>query len=190
MMEHTCLQIKWCFKTRSCLREEPVTRRLKGIQQMRPELDEIDCKLLKELQRNARTSFAELGRIIGLSTPAVIERVKRLEESQVILGYHAHVAPTTVGRSVEAFIKVSVAGNHLLRFAATVQKIDEVLECYRITGAESFLVLVAVRDTVHLQAVIDLMMPYVSTNTSIILDVPVRWNAVEPELYSTKGRRG
>jgi Lrp/AsnC family leucine-responsive transcriptional regulator len=154
-----------------------------------PELDAIDYRLLGELQANARISFAELGRKVSLSTPAIIERVKRLEESGVIIGYHAQVSPSAVGRSVEAFIKVSVAGDKLLRFAQTVKKIDEVLECYRITGAESFLVLVAVRDTTHLQAVIDLMMPYVSTNTSIVLDVPVRWNPVIPEFRETKRSR-
>jgi Lrp/AsnC family leucine-responsive transcriptional regulator len=152
----------------------------------RLELDALDCKLLAELQANARISFAELSRKVALSTPAVIERVKRLEESGVILGYHAHVNPSSVGRSVEAFVKVSVAGDKLLKFAQTVKKIEEVLECYRITGAESFLVLVAVRDTTHLQAVIDLMMPYVATNTSIILDAPVRWNPVTPEVRTEK----
>jgi Lrp/AsnC family transcriptional regulator, leucine-responsive regulatory protein len=155
-----------------------------------PELDAIDCNLLAELQANARVSFAELSRKVSLSTPAVIERVKRLEESGVIMGYHAHVRPSAVGLLVEAFVKVSVAGDKLLKFAATVKKIEEVLECYRITGAESFLVLVAVRDTEHLQAVIDQMMPYVSTNTSIILDVPVRWNPIITEIRQTKRSRG
>jgi Lrp/AsnC family leucine-responsive transcriptional regulator len=154
-----------------------------------PELDLIDCKLLGELQANARISFADLSRKVSLSTPAVIERVKRLEESGVILGYHAQVSPSAVGRSVEAFVKVSVAGDKLINFAQTVKHIEEVLECYRITGAESFLVLVAVRDTAHLQAVIDQMMPYVSTNTSIVLDVPVRWNPMIPEMREAKRKR-
>lgn len=154
-----------------------------------PDLDLIDQKLLAELQANARISFAELSRKVALSTPAVIERVKRLEESGVIVGYHAQVNPSAVGRSLEAFVKVSVAGDKLLKFAQTVKNIDEVLECYRITGAESFLVLVAVRDTAHLQAVIDRMMPYVATNTSIILDVPVRWNPIIPELRENKRSR-
>ena len=151
-----------------------------------PELDAIDCNLLAELQANARVSFAELSRKVSLSTPAVIERVKRLEEAGVIVGYHAHVEPSAVGRSVQAFVKLSVAGDKLLKFAQSVKKIEEVLECYRVTGAESFLILVAVRDTAHLQTVIDLMMPYVSTNTSIILDVQVRWNPVIPEIRQTK----
>jgi Lrp/AsnC family leucine-responsive transcriptional regulator len=162
---------------------------LKPMTMNQPELDTIDCNLLAELQANARISFAELGRKVSLSTPTVIERVKRLEEGGVIIGYHAQVNPSAVGRSVEAFIKVSVAGDKLMKFAQTVKKIEEVLECYRITGAESFLVLVAVRDTAHLQAVIDQMMPYVATNTSIILDVPVRWNPVVPEVRQVNRQR-
>ena len=155
----------------------------------RSELDLIDCKLLAELQVNARISFADLSRKVSLSTPAVIERVKRLEERGVIVGYHAQVSPSAVGLMVEAFVKVSVAGDKLLKFVQSVKKIEEVLECYRITGAESFLVLVAVKDTNSLQAVIDKMMPYVATNTSIILDVPVRWNPVIPEMRPSERSR-
>jgi DNA-binding Lrp family transcriptional regulator len=65
-----------------------------------PELDLIDCKLLGELQANARISFADLSRKVSLSTPAVTERVKRLEERGVIVGFHAQVYPPAVGRSV------------------------------------------------------------------------------------------
>jgi DNA-binding Lrp family transcriptional regulator len=93
------------------------------------DLDLIDCKLLGELQANAHISFADLSRRVSLSTPAVIERVKRLEERGVIVGYHAQVIPSAVGRSVEAFVKVSVAGDKLLKFAQSVKKIEEVLEC-------------------------------------------------------------
>jgi Lrp/AsnC family leucine-responsive transcriptional regulator len=155
-----------------------------------PELDAIDCNLLAELQANARISFAQLSRKVSLSTPAVIERVKRLEEAGVIVGYHAHVDPSAVGRLVGAFVKLSVAGDKLLKFAQSVKKIEEVLGCYRVTGAESFLILVAVRDTAHLQVVIDMMMPYVSTNTSIILDAPVRWHPVIPEVRQAKRPHG
>src|ERR1700733_11726589 len=125
-----------------------------------PELDGIDGRILAELQANARISFAELSRKVSLSTPSVIERVKRLEDAGVIIGYHAHVEPSAVGRSLEALVKVSVAGDRLLKFAQGIKKIEEVLECYRITGAESFLILVAVRDTVHLQTVIVQLMRY------------------------------
>lgn len=143
-------------------------------------MDEIDCTLLAELQQDARVSFAELGRRVKLSTPAVIERVKRLEEQGIILGYRAMVSPAAVGLAVHAFVKVTVAGDWLAPFAGLVKRLPEVLECHRVTGAESFLVQVAVRDTLHLEAVIDAMMPYVATNTSMVLASPVSWNSVLP----------
>jgi len=143
-------------------------------------MDEIDCAIIAELQANARIAFAELGRRVKLSTPAVIERVKRLEERGVILGYRAMVDPAAVGLAVHAFVKVTVAGDRLATFAHVVKNLPEVLECHRVTGAESFLVQVAVRDTLHLEAVIDAMMPYVATNTSMVLASPVPWNSVLP----------
>lgn len=150
------------------------------------DIDGIDCKILGALQSNARISFAELGRTIGLSTPATMERVRKLEDAGVILGYHALVNPAKIGCPLEAFIKVTVAGDKLTRFAQNVKSIDEVLECYRITGVESFLVLVAVRDTAHLQILIDRLMPYTATNTSIVLDIPIRWNPLIPSVHRAK----
>jgi Lrp/AsnC family transcriptional regulator, leucine-responsive regulatory protein len=143
-------------------------------------LDEIDCDILAELQTNARVAFAELGRRVGLSTPAVIERVRRLEESNVILGYRTAVDPAKVGLPVRAFVHVTVAGDKLAKFAAVVRGLPEVLECHRVTGADSFIAQIAVRDVGHMQEVIDSMMPYVSTNTSMVLASPVPWNSVLP----------
>jgi len=153
-----------------------------------PHIDDIDCQILAELQSNARIPFAELGRRVGLSTPAVIERVHRLEESKVVLGYRALVDPAKVGLPVRAFVKVTVAGDKLARFAILVRKLPEVLECHRVTGAESFMVQVAVRDVTHMEEVIDAMMPYVATNTSMILASPVPWNSVLPAAHY--GRNG
>jgi len=143
-------------------------------------IDDIDCAILAELQANARIPFAELGRRVGLSTPAVIERVHRLEERQVITGYRALVDPAKVGLPVRAFVKVTVAGDKLAKFSALVRKLPEVLQCHRVTGAESFMVQVAVRDVTHMEEVIDSMMPYVATNTSMILASPVPWNNILP----------
>jgi Lrp/AsnC family transcriptional regulator, leucine-responsive regulatory protein len=149
-------------------------------------LDDIDCDILAELQHNARIAFAELGRRVGLSTPAVIERVRRLEESGVILGYRTAVDPAKVGLPVRAFVHVTVAGDKLVKFAAVVRGVPEVLECHRVTGADSFIVQVAVRDVGHMQEVIDSMMPYVSTNTSMVLASPVPWNSLLPALRHGK----
>lgn len=145
-----------------------------------PSMDDIDCEILGELQTNARIPFAELGRRVGLSTPAVIERVRRLEDSKVIMGYRALVDPSRVGLPVRAFVKVTVAGDKLTKFATLVRNLPEVLECHRVTGAESFMVQVAVRDVSHMEEVIDSMMPYVATNTSMILASPVPWSKVLP----------
>lgn len=156
------------------------------------ELDSIDHKILEELQRNARITFADLGRKAGLSTPAVIERVRHLESARIILGYHAHVDPAEIGLPVRAFVKITLAGDRLTRFAAQVKKIPEVLECHRVTGGESYIVQVAVRDVEHLELVIDSLMPYVATNTSMVLASPVPWNAVRPqraELPSSKASK-
>ncbi len=154
-----------------------------------PSLDDIDCEILAELQADARITFAALGRSVGLSTPAVIERVHRLEESGVILGYRTQVDPARVGLPVRAIIQVRVAGDKLAKFASVVRSLPEVLECHRVTGAESFIVQVAVRDVGHMETVIDSMMPYVSTNTSMVLASPVPWNSVLPaSRYGKKPR--
>lgn len=154
-------------------------------------IDDIDCEILAELQTNARVAFAELGRRVGLSTPAVIERVRRLEDNHVITGYRAVVDPAKVGLPVRAFVKVTVAGDKLQKFAALVRELPEVLECHRVTGAESFMVQIAVRDVRHMETLIDSMMPYVATNTSMILASPVPWNSILPAVRygAAKGRR-
>src|SRR6185437_8863672 len=154
-----------------------------------PSIDDIDCEILAELQTNARIPFAELGRRVGPSTPAVIERVRRLEDSHVIMGYRAVVDPAKVGLPVRAFVKVT--GDKLQKFAALVRELPEVLECHRVTGAESFMVQIAVRDVRHMEELIDSMMPYVATNTSMILASPVPWNSILPAVrYGVgKGKR-
>ena len=124
--------------------------------------------------------FAELGRRVGLSTPAVIERVRKLEDSGTIRGYHAQVDPGAVGLPLRAFIKVTISGDKLDRFAAVARRVPEVRECHRVTGAESFIVQVAVRDVAHLETVIDSLAPYVATQTSIVLASLIDWNPVVP----------
>src|ERR1039457_4326269 len=149
------------------------------IQQSTLTLDPVDCKILMELQMNARVAFTEIGRRVGLSTPAVIERVRRLEESGAIEGYHARINPAKVGLPVRAVVKISIAGDRLAQFALLVQKVPEVLECHRVTGSESHIFHVGATDVGHLERIIDKLMPYVATNTSIILASPVSWSPIE-----------
>ncbi len=136
-------------------------------------LDNIGWKILIELQENARIPFAELGRRVGLSTPAVAERVRRLEDAGIITGYRAQISAAKVGFPVLAFIRVNVVGDALPKFVKKAVKCPEVLEVHRVTGGESFIVKVAVKDHAHLEAVIDSLMPYVATTTSIVLSSSV-----------------
>jgi Lrp/AsnC family leucine-responsive transcriptional regulator len=139
-----------------------------------PSLDAIDHALIEELQDNARISFAELARRVHLSKPAVMERVRRLESTGVILRYRTEVDPAKLGLAVRAFVKITVAGDRLSNFARLARSVPEVVECHRVTGNESFLVQVVVRDMNHLETVIDALMPYLATNTSMVLNSPVR----------------
>jgi Lrp/AsnC family leucine-responsive transcriptional regulator len=136
-------------------------------------LDAMGWAILRELQQNARLSFAEIGRRVGLSTPAVLERVHRLEESGVILGYRADLDPVKVGMPIKAFIRLSVTGNLLHRVIGIAERLDEVLECHRVTGTDSFVIKVGVSSVEHLQELFDKFSPYVATTTSIILSSPI-----------------
>ncbi len=143
-------------------------------------LDGLDHKILAELQADGRISFAELGRRVGLSTPAAAERVRRLEDSGVIERYVAVVNPAKVGLPVRAFIKITLGGDRLPHFSEAAKRLPEVRTCHRVTGSESYIVEVAVRDLPHLEVVIDSLSPYVATNTSMVLASPVPWQPVVP----------
>ncbi len=132
-------------------------------------LDTIDWKILEELQEKARIPFAELARRVGLSTPAAAERVHKLEDDRIITGYRAEVDSRKIGFPLLGFVRVSLVGEALPRFPEKAAKLSEVLEVHRVTGSESFIIKVAVRHHEHLQAVLDALMPYIATTTSIVL---------------------
>lgn len=142
-------------------------------------IDEIDWKIIKELQDNARTSFAELGRRVGLTTPAVIERVRKLEDAQIITGYRAEIDTAKVGLPITAFIRMSISGVDYSKIIEVAEKTDEILECHRGTGNDSFIMKIAVSDVGHLQNLIDKLTPYGITTTSIVLSSPVRKRIIE-----------
>ncbi len=142
-------------------------------------LDRIDWKILKELQEDARTSFAELGRRVGLTTPAVIERVRKLEDAEIITGYRVEIDTAKVGLPITAFVRMSISGVDYSHIIEVAQEAKEVLECHRGTGNDSFIMKVAVSDVSHLQMLIDKLTPYGITTTSIVLSSPVRRRVIE-----------
>ena len=142
-------------------------------------IDEIDWKLLVELQKNARTSYAELGRRINLTTPAVIERIRKLEDARIITGYRAEIDAAKIGLPITAFVRMSISGVDYSRIIEVAEKTKEVLECHRGTGGDSFIMKVAVADVAHLQNLIDKLTPYGITTTSIVLSSPVKNRVIE-----------
>ncbi len=142
-------------------------------------IDATDWKILKELQENARTSFAELGRRINLTTPAVIERIRKLEDAKIITGYRAEIDAGRVGLPITAFIRMSISGVDYSKIIRVVEESSEVLECHRATGGDSFILKVAVADVEHLQNLIDRLTPYGITTTSIVLSSPVKSRVIE-----------
>jgi len=143
-------------------------------------LDELGWKLLVALQQNARASFAELGRTVGLSTPAVAQRVRRMEDEGIIRGYRADVDPVRIGLPIVAFIRMSIVGDVLEKLTARVRKMPEIAECYRSTGEDSFILKVNVISVEHLKDVIDRLTPYGTTSTSLVLASLVDRNLLSP----------
>ena len=142
-------------------------------------LDEIDRKILLELQSDARTSYAELGRRVGLTTPAVIERVRKLEDAGVITGYRAEIDTAKIGLPITAFVRMSITGVDYSRIIEVAEQSNEVLECHRGTGGDSFIMKVAVASVEHLQEIIDKLTPYGITTTAIVLSSPVKRRVIE-----------
>jgi Lrp/AsnC family transcriptional regulator, leucine-responsive regulatory protein len=142
-------------------------------------IDEIDWKILKELQINARITFAELGRRVGLTTPAVIERIRKMEDAGIITGYRVEIETAKVGLPITAFIRMSITGVDYSHIIEVASESTEVLECHRGTGGDSFIMKVAVADVGHLQTLIDKLTPYGITTTSIVLSSPVERRVIE-----------
>jgi Lrp/AsnC family transcriptional regulator, leucine-responsive regulatory protein len=145
-------------------------------------MDSIDWNILRELQRDARLSFAELGRRVGMSTPAVAERVRRLEDAGIIEGYTAVLNPEKAGFPIGAHIRIRVTGSESLarRLVALAAEIPEIVECHRCTGEESFALQVRVRSVEDLERLIDRLTPFGMTSTSLILSAPFRRKSLLP----------
>lgn len=139
------------------------------------ELDAIAWKILECLQGNARLTFAELGRTVGLSTPAVAERVHRLEEAGVITGYHACIDASKLGIPIRILMRLTIPGGDLpiSRTANTIKELSEIRRCHRITGSESFVIEADVASIRHMEALIDRLSALGATSTSTVLSSPV-----------------
>lgn len=136
-------------------------------------LDATDRTLLTELQAEARLSLAELGRRVGLSPPAVADRLQRLERGGVITGYRAEVDPRALGYPLAVVIRIRPAPRQIAKVAELAQRTAELVECHRITGDDCFFMTAHVRSVEHLEELIDRFTPYGQTTTSIVQSSPV-----------------
>jgi Lrp/AsnC family leucine-responsive transcriptional regulator len=148
-------------------------RHVAVIQKVEPGIDRTNLRLIDELQQNARLTVAELGRRVGLSAPAVAERLQRLEADGTIAGYRADVDPRALGYSLSVVIRVRPAPRELRKVAELAQRTPEVVECHRITGEDCYFMKAHVRDVTHMEEVIDVFAVYGQTTTSIVQSSPV-----------------
>ena len=136
-------------------------------------LDEVNQRLLAELTANPRLPMTELGRRVGMSSPAVTERVRRLEESGVIRGYRLEVDPAALGLPLTAYVRVRPNAGQLPRVAALAREVPEVVECHRITGEDCFIMKVHLPAMDQLDRILDRFLLFGMTTTSIVQSSPV-----------------
>ena len=150
-------------------------------------LDEVGWQILTVLQEDARLSYTEIGRRVGLSLPAVAERVRRMEEAGIIIGYRAEIDVKKIGLGITAFIRVATLSENYPALNSLLKSMPEVLESHHLAGADSFIVKVVASSIPHLEALITRLGPFGQTTTSVVLSSPVtqqtyRREAVKSEL--------
>jgi Lrp/AsnC family leucine-responsive transcriptional regulator len=142
-------------------------------------IDATDRRMLAELQADGRLSLAELGRRVGLSSPAVAERLARLRRDGVLTGVHARVDPRALGLTLSVVIRVRPAPGLLRNVAALAIETPEVVECLRVTGDDCYVMHAHVRDVLHLEELIDRFAVLGQTTTAIVQSAPVAGRGLE-----------
>ena len=157
------------------------------------DLDRIDIQILATLQEHCKTPLAKIGEQVGLSAPAVIERIKKLEESEVIVGYTALLDARKLGCDIAAFIGVLISHpRSIADVEETIGSRPEVLECHHVTGGYTLLLKVRVVDTSALEALISHLRAVegvARTETMVVLSTHTEHQLmVQPEAVSTRRR--
>jgi Lrp/AsnC family leucine-responsive transcriptional regulator len=146
---------------------------MKRLRYQNGDVDATDVKILRALSEDARITMAELARKAGLSAPSVTERVRRLEEAGIVTGYAARIDPAALGLPLAAYIRIRPMPGQLEKVAELLNRIDAIVECDRVTGEDCFIAKAHVDSMRALEAVIDRIIPFAMTNTSIIQSSPV-----------------
>ena len=145
-------------------------------------MDTHNLKILQCLQENARISNASIGRFVGLSAPAVAERIRKMEDAGVIVGYKALISPFQMGYQLKAIITLRAFMGKLKPFLEKVKTFEEVVNCYRITGNENIVMEVVLKNQGHLEEFIDQIISYGESKTQIVLSHVVAHNPISGDL--------
>lgn len=137
------------------------------------DIDRKDRLIIKALQQDARQSLAALGRRIGLSQPAISERVKKLEEENVITGYQARINSKALGFGLEAVVRIKTTHEYVQRYLSLFQSTPEILDVVRVTGEDCFVVRCVFSDPVDLERIVDSLAVHGSVTTAMVLSHPI-----------------
>lgn len=144
-------------------------------------LDKTDWKILAELDRDARISYSELGRRVGLSQPAAAERVKALEQSGAIRGYRVDLDYEKLGLPVQAIIRIAGKEFNCIQIGKAMKTLPEIVECHRVTGSDSVIVRAVLASVRRLEQLLDKLSGYGSLTTSLVLSTPVELRTAWPD---------
>lgn len=141
-------------------------------------MDSINNKILSCLQENARVSNAAIGRVVGITSPAVAERIRKMEDLGIIKGYKAQIEPLALGYQMKAIITLRAFMGKLKPFLVAVKQWNEVVNCYRVTGNENIVMVVTLKNQKHLETFIDQIIGYGESKTQIVLSKVVDGNPI------------
>lgn len=148
------------------------------------QLDAVGWQLLKLLQENARQSFRQIGEAIGLTSPAVAERVRRLEDAGIVTGYRAVVDYSKVGLPILAFVHLTSNSQQSRRFRAIVLDMPQVIECHCVTGSESYILKVAAASVHDLEHLLLDLSGYGEVRTSVVLSSQVTSRIISDQRFA------
>jgi Lrp/AsnC family leucine-responsive transcriptional regulator len=146
---------------------------------MDKQLDELDWRIISELQRDGRLSFSALARLVNLSSPAVTDRVRRLEEMGIITGYHARIDPARVGLPLTAFVQMRCALSRCILKTTTAEELPEVVEIHKLSGNSCSMLKIRVSSMRHLEGLFGRLGEHGEINTHIVMSTPYQDRAIQ-----------
>jgi Lrp/AsnC family transcriptional regulator, leucine-responsive regulatory protein len=145
-------------------------------------VDYIDYKILKLLQEDSRMTIIQISKELHLSRPSINERLRRLQESGVIEGFTTRISPQAIGKSVQAIIQIGNLKCGCREFEEKIKSEQDILECHRVTGTDSYFMKTAVSSIHLLEDLVDKLIPYGQVTTSIILSSSISHRPLLPDI--------